>query len=1765
MNLLFNQSTRSLSRSTVKSCAHLLTQKYSAALIIGIITLSAEGQLWGQQTITFVDTDNSATAIDTTAPNDPTTLTIASGSAEQSGDVSGTGAVIKDGAGNLTLSGANTYTGGTTLSAGTLVIGNNAALGTGTFTIGDGTTVSVTSSRVVTNAVSLAGDFTFDGNSRQLSLRGGVDLGATTRRVTMQDTDSNLDIQGAISGTGGFTAGTGNGDIQFGGSTANTYSGLTTVENGGKLSLSRDDGVTAIAGDLVIDDGGTVLIFAGNQIAATSAVTVNGLLEFQTSSALPETIGSLTGVGQILNSSGSSTIEVGSGDFSGIIVGLATLKLVKNTAGTLTLSGVNYYNGSTEVNGGILSVGADNNLGRTSSDLSFDGGTLQTTSTFSTSRDTTLNAGGGSFSTDAATSLTHGGVISGSGTLDKTGAGTLELTGNNTYTGGTNLEAGSLLIDHNNALGTGALTIEDGTTLLSSTPRTITNAMVVNGDFSVFPGGTLLSISAFELDGDMDLTGGNRTITNTMNFNAFEFGQVNLGGVISNGGLTLASDLSHPQPNAVFFRIDGTEANTYTGDTIVGQGVSLTLDKSANVTAIAGDVSVQQDAVLVVLADQQIANTSNLTLAGNGRLQVGAGSDVTQSLASVNDDSSGLGSIDLNDDSTGSTVEIGSGSFSGTIEGGVAGGTSLVKSGTGTLTLSGDNTYLGDTDIEAGTLVVNGSHSGTGTTTVDSGATLGGSGSLAGAVTIANGGHLAPGTSPGTLSTGDLTLNATSQLDYELDTPDVVGGGVNDLVSVTGDLVLDGILNITDLGGFGDGTYRLFDYTGSLTDNGLLFGVVPAPFDLTVDVSTADQINLIVAAAIAQYWDGADTSPDGTIDGGAGTWNSSNTNWTNTAGNANTTWADLTAIFSGATGGTVNVDDTLAIAGLQFSTDAYLLNGTGELVISDANTAIEVDPALTATIATTLSGTGGILKNGTGTLVLSGTNTYTGSSTLTDGVVRVSSDANLGDGGDLVFQGGALNSTDTFTMNRDVVVNAAGGAIQVNSGTSLTIDGDITGTGLLEKQEAGDLILLGDASHTGGTTISAGTLQLGNGGTTGSITGDVTNNSALAFNRSDDITFADVISGTGSLTQAGAGTTTLTSSNTYTGGTTVSAGTLQIGNGGTTGSIAGDVTNNSTLAFNRSDDITVANVISGTGSLTQAGEGKTTLTGTNTYSGATNINAGTLLVNGDHTGTGAVTVNDGATLGGSGSLAGAVTVNDGGTLAPGTSPGILTVGSLNLEAGSATNLEVNGTTPGTEHDQLQVTGNATLGGDLNLAFAGADPVNGQSYTFIEADNITGDFANVILDYDKAIIYETLITNAYIFNIIGIETDFASFAFNDPELTMIAQLIDDNFADAGILPTINALNLLADPELASAFEQINPDELTALSGMTFANARNAVYRLGNRLREVRKGATGFSTAGFNLYDTNGQHIRQSLIAGSAIPASTQSQPYGDANESAVSYFVSGSATMLDVDGDSDGPGFEDDSFGLLLGADYRIASDLSLGIYGGYDHSDSDFGGNGGNADLDSYRLGLSGTWWTLIDEGRRDATQTFYTEAYLGGAYHEFDIVRSSFGGDAKGDTHATELDTGFAFGYEIEHSKWTFTTELSLDYIRLWLDGYNESGSTSPLEIDDDRSDSLYSTFSFRADYKLRLAEMDLRPYAQIGWRHQYLDTSESVTARFAGSAAGNFTVDGASTSRDSLIGSFGLSALLSEGFTAELGYYGEHNSQLEIHSINASLNFSF
>jgi autotransporter-associated beta strand protein len=312
-----------------------------------------------------------------------------------------------------------------------------------------------------------------------------------------------------------------------------------------------------------------------------------------------------------------------------------------------------------------------------------------------------------------------------------------------------------------------------------------------------------------------------------------------------------------------------------------------------------------------------------------------------------------------------------------------------------------------------------------------------------------------------------------------------------------------------------------------------------------------------------------------------------------------------------------------------------------------------------------ISGTGSLTQSGTGTTVLTGTNTFSGGTTISAGTLQLGNGGTTGaligdvaNGGALVFNrsnthsfGGVISGSGSLTQAGSGTTILAGnnlysgtttiaaGTLQVgaggttgalgtggvvNNGTlafdrrdAVVLSSDITGVGTLAQIGDGSLILTGANSYAGGTTILKGTLQVGDGGTTGSLgTGNVTNHGTLAFKRSDEVTVADDIAGSGVVAHLGTGRLTLTGRNSYTGGTIIAGGArLQVGNGGTTGSLGtGKVRNNGSVSFNRRNTLKVSGDISGAGSVDQIGSGTTVLTGTNTYAGMTRVKSGTLQV-----------------------------------------------------------------------------------------------------------------------------------------------------------------------------------------------------------------------------------------------------------------------------------------------------------------------------------------------------------------------------------------------------------------------------------------------------------------------------------------------------------------------------------------------------------------------
>jgi fibronectin-binding autotransporter adhesin len=337
-----------------------------------------------------------------------------------------------------------------------------------------------------------------------------------------------------------------------------------------------------------------------------------------------------------------------------------------------------------------------------------------------------------------------------------------------------------------------------------------------------------------------------------------------------------------------------------------------------------------------------------------------------------------------------------------------------------------------------------------------------------------------------------------------------------------------------------------------------------------------------------------------------------------------------------------------------------------------------------ATLDAENAATSSISITGTGSLTVGGNIQYT------DAALGTENNTVTLNGGTLDMTNGNIGGAGGTGAGAGIVTfNAQSGRLQnlaqLNNGAGLT------------KSTAGTLILEGTNAYTGGTTISAGTLQvgggtIGTGSTTGTLGGgNISNSGTLTINRSNSYTVANNISGAGAVIQAGAGTTILSGTNTYTGKTTVSAGKLSIDGearlGANPGTSTGDQLNLAggtlqTTANLSIDDSNRGITVSSNSSIeTNAG---TTATISSTILGSANLTKegdGTLIFTAVQTGhTGTVTVNAG-TLGGAGGTGGDLVINSGGKLATGTSPGLFTVtGALTINSSGTLSNEITGAT-----------------------------------------------------------------------------------------------------------------------------------------------------------------------------------------------------------------------------------------------------------------------------------------------------------------------------------------------------------------------------------------------------------------------------------------------------------------------------------------------------
>ena len=609
----------------------------------------------------------------------------------------------------------------------------------------------------------------------------------------------------------------------------------------------------------------------------------------------------------------------------------------------------------------------------------------------------------------------------------------------------------------------------------------------------------------------------------------------------------------------------------------------------------------------------------------------------------------------------------------------------------------------------------------------------------AGSLTVGAGG------TTGTLGSGAVTDNAS--LIFNRSNAMVVGNSISGTGSVTisgaGQTVFTGTNTYSGTTTISAG---ILEIGASSTTGSLGSGNVINNADLRFNRSNAMTVANAISGTGTVYKASSGTTTLSGNNGYSGTTTISQGTLEVTANNALGTTAGITSVVSGA---------TLQLTNVNYSTaEPVSINGTGFSgagALRNSGISSFAGPITVNTNATinagggTLSLTGGIAKNGT-ILTIAGGGTVNvntvgisgasaNSDIIVDGTTVVLNIANTYNGPTTVQNSGilklgisnamptaphsalTLSAPATFDMNgkSDAIasLNGGGSVTSTLAGTStLTVGGSNgsgtfsgvisngTGTLALTKTGTGTQTLTGANANTGTTTINGGTLQIGDGGTTGTLgTGSVTNTGNLTFNRSDTITVANAIGGTaGTLTQLGTGTTILTGANGYTGITTISAGTLQVGNAGPTGTLGtGAIVNNASLVINRSNAITMSNAMSGSGNVTKQGSNTLTLSGaTWTQTGTTTVSAGTLaLTNSSLTGG---TVNNSST----GTISVGTLNTIGGTLlnAAGGQIQISQAGTLYLQTGgSYTNNGTIGLNSNNNYSQiLLVNGDVTIGG-----------------------------------------------------------------------------------------------------------------------------------------------------------------------------------------------------------------------------------------------------------------------------------------------------------------------------------------------------------------------------------------------------------------------------------------------------------------------------------
>ena len=745
------------------------------------------------------------------------------------------------------------------------------------------------------------------------------------------------------------------------------------------------------------------------------------------------------------------------------------------------------------------------------------------------------------FQGDGTAGFTFSGNLSGGGGLTKSGNSVLTLSGSNSYTGATAVNAGVLVLANNNAL--------SGTTI------SVANNAILGLSGSITAGAgqavTITGAGSNALGALQSYSSGTNTWAGNVILGA-DFTRIGA----SAGTLVVSGTISGAHPvlfrtNGGSFIISGT-SNTYSGAT---QYFSQSATDSMGVYSISNAGSASSLGTSGTIQLGGASNYGYLKYLGTGDT-TNRVIDLASTTGGVTLDQAGSGVLDF----TTAFTASGAGSKTLTLQGSTAGTgqidgaivdnsgvnpTSLIKSGTGTWILAGVNSYTGTTSVNAGVLIIQNSSA---------------------------------------LGTGSATVNSLGALQLQS------GSGIT----------VANALNLASIGVNNDGA--LLNVSGSNTYSGAITLTADSRINSDAGTLYLTSGSIALGSKTLTVGGGANTVVSSILSGSSGGLNKDGTG---------TVYLTNSNSFTGGISvstGTLSVGDGSAghDGSIASSSGIVLTNGSSALVYNLTGTA-------NRTYSNIISGLGSLTVMGSGTLTLAGVNTFTGNTVVTGGKLILTNNLTLQNSvlnadslASSITLGGATPTFGGLTGSGSLgtVINNSASIITLTlnnqSGITSLYTGNIANNGAgmnLVESGSGTQILSGSNSYTGSTTISSGTLQIGNGTDAGSIAStsaiSISNSGSLVYNVGTGVrTLGAAISGSGSFILNNINSLTLNSNSNFAGTTTLNSGTLAFAQSGTT---------------------TFSGPLSGTSAINQNGTGLTIFSGSNTgYTGAITISSGTL-------------------------------------------------------------------------------------------------------------------------------------------------------------------------------------------------------------------------------------------------------------------------------------------------------------------------------------------------------------------------------------------------------------------------------------------------------------------------------------------------------------------------------------------------------------------------